>query len=70
MEFRPMDNPILNKEKTALCFFLVLMQRIFLDKKLGVNFYIPMSKSQENLKNSHKGDAVRKQKFVARKYFS
>lgn len=43
MELRPMENPILNKEKAALIFFAKLMERMVINEELQTNFYIPIS---------------------------
>ena len=70
MEFRSMDLPITAKEKAAIVFFVTLFVRMILDKKLKVNFYIPISVAD---KNFHKGllmNADINQKFYFRKYFS
>lgn len=48
IEFRPMENAITYKEKTALIYFVTLLHRMISDKKLGLNFYIPISKVNEN----------------------
>lgn len=70
VEFRPMDSPITNKEKTAMIFFVTLLQRIILDHKLGVNFYIPISKCDKNFEDAVKRDSILKSKFIFRRYFS
>ena len=58
VEFRIMDCPPTTKEKTSLVFFTTLLTRIILDKKMKVNFYLPMSLVDQNFKklisvNSH-----------------
>lgn len=40
------------------------------DKKLGINFYIPITKINENFDIAVKKDACIKEKFYVRKYFS
>ncbi len=69
VEFRPMDVPILPKEITAVIFFLTLFQRMISDKKLGVNFYMPISKINQNYESAFKIDSQTKEKFFFRKYF-
>lgn len=70
VEFRPMDSPITNKEKSALVFFTTLLQRIIVDKKMGINFYTPISKCDKNFDEAVKKDSILKSKFFFRKYFS
>ena len=70
VEFRPMDTPILNSEKTAFVLFTKLMHRLFVDQQLGVNFYIPMSKANENFNLAKTRNAFQQNKFTFRKYFS
>jgi glutamate--cysteine ligase catalytic subunit len=70
VEFRSMDSPILNKEKTALVFMTTLFQRIIIDSKLGINFYVPISKIDKNFAESIKIDAITSSKFFFRKYFA
>ena len=69
MEFRLMDNPILNKEKAAFTYFLVLFDRMIKDEKLGLNFYIPISLVDKNMDEAKKINAFSTRKFYHRKYF-
>lgn len=69
-EFRIADSPMLNKEKSVLVFFITLFNRIITDRKMGVNFYIPMSLVDENIENSHLFSALKQKHFWFRKYFS
>jgi len=39
-----MENVITYKEKIAFVFFSTLIRRMICDEKLGLNFYIPISK--------------------------
>ena len=52
IEFRPMDNPLLDKEKCALIYFATLWNRIITDERMDINMYIEMSKVHENMKRS------------------
>lgn len=44
LEFRPMENTITYKEKIAFIYFATIMRRMIGDEKLGLNFYLPISK--------------------------
>lgn len=70
MEFRSMDSPITDKETAALVFFSTLMQRMIVDEKLGLNFYVPISDVDKNFDTAIGRDSVDKGKFVFRKFFS
>lgn len=48
VEFRPMENVITNKEKTAQTMFITLIKRMISNKELGLNMYIPITKVNEN----------------------
>lgn len=60
VEFRPMDNVITYKEKMAFVTFVTLLRRMISDKKLGLNFYLPISKINENFKKVYLIDSFRK----------
>lgn len=68
VEFRPMDNPITYKEKMAFIFFVTLFRRMISDKKLGLNFYLPITKINENYNRCILKDAFYSQKQYFRKY--
>lgn len=65
VEFRPMEVQLTDFENAAYTVFLVLMTRVILTFQL--NFIIPLSKVDENLKESFKRDAVINGKFHFRK---
>lgn len=69
VEFRPMDNVITYKEKMALIFFTTLLRRMIGDEKLGLNFYVPISKINENFERAVRREAFTKEKMFFRKYF-
>ena len=52
VEFRPMDSPLLDKEKTALIYFVTLWHRIITDDRMDINMYIEMSKVHENMRRA------------------
>ena len=70
VEFRPMDIPITNKEKTAMIFMCTVFQRMIVDEQLGVNFYVPISVVDENFNKSYQRGAFTNAKIKVRKYFS
>lgn len=70
MEFRSMDLPITAREKSALVFLVTLFVRMINDKDLKVNFYVPMSKANDNFYKALERDADINSKFNFRKYFS
>ena len=69
LEFRCMDSPITEKEKSILVFITTLFMRIVTDKKLDVNFYVPISVVDKNYDEAIKRDALVKGKFIFRKHF-
>ena len=69
MEFRAMDNPITDKEKAAIVFFFTLIQRIIVDEKLRVNFYVPISICDDNFDQALIQDTMIKGRFMFRRYF-
>ena len=52
-------------ENAAFAIFVVLLSRAIL--KFNLNFYIPISKSDENLQTAQKIDAVKQGKFWFRR---
>ncbi|KAL5493226.1 hypothetical protein EMCRGX_G014373 [Ephydatia muelleri] len=64
VEFRPMELQLTDFENAAFVVFVVLLTRAILSFKL--NFYIPISKMQENMKRATHRDAVNSQQFFFR----
>ncbi|VDL85465.1 unnamed protein product [Schistocephalus solidus] len=65
VEFRPMELQLTNFENAAFATFIVLLTRTILSLKL--NFLIPISKVEANMKNAVKRDAVTQGRFYFRK---
>ncbi|CAG8459855.1 13849_t:CDS:10 [Funneliformis caledonium] len=65
VEFRSMEIQITDFENAAFAVFIVLLTRVILS--YGLNFYIPISKVDENMMIAHKRDAVLNEKFWFRK---
>ncbi|CAI2167497.1 15006_t:CDS:10 [Funneliformis geosporum] len=65
VEFRSMEIQITDFENAAFAVFIVLLTRVILS--YGLNFYIPISKVDENMLIAHKRDAVLNDKFWFRK---
>ncbi|KAK3759089.1 hypothetical protein RRG08_010702 [Elysia crispata] len=65
VEFRPMEAQFTDFENAAFTVFIVLLTRVILSYKL--NFIIPISKVDENMKTAFKRDAVLNDKFYFRK---
>ncbi|XP_043919687.1 glutamate--cysteine ligase catalytic subunit [Protopterus annectens] len=65
VEFRPMEVQLTDFENAAYVVFVVLLTRVILSYKL--DFLIPLSKVDENLKVAQKRDAVRQGMFYFRK---
>ncbi|XP_071506165.1 glutamate--cysteine ligase catalytic subunit-like [Diadema antillarum] len=65
VEFRPIEVQLTDFENAAFVVFLVLLTRAILTFKL--NFLIPISKVDENMKRAQKKDAVLNEKFYFRK---
>uniref|UniRef100_UPI00358F9772 glutamate--cysteine ligase catalytic subunit isoform X2 n=1 Tax=Myxine glutinosa TaxID=7769 RepID=UPI00358F9772 len=65
VEFRPTEVQLTDFENSAFVVFVVLLTRVILSYNL--NFLIPLSKVDENLKSAQKRDAVRQSKFYFRK---
>ena len=65
VEFRPMEIQLTDFENAAFTVFIVLMTRTILS--YGLNFYVPLSRVDENMTRAHVRDAVNTQKFFFRK---
>lgn len=65
VEFRSMEIQITDFENAAFAIFINLMTRVILSFKL--NFYLPISKVDENMQSAHRRNAVLEQKFWFRK---
>ncbi len=65
VEFRPMEIQITDFENAAFSIFIVLITRAILS--FDLNFYVPITKTTENMKTAHERDAVLDQKFYFRK---
>ncbi|XP_030345231.1 glutamate--cysteine ligase catalytic subunit isoform X2 [Strigops habroptila] len=65
VEFRPMEVQLTDFENSAYVVFVVLLTRVILSYKL--DFLIPLSKVDENMKVAQKRDAVREGMFYFRK---
>jgi len=66
VEFRTMEVQLTDFENAAFTVFIALVSRALLYFKL--NFYIPLSKVDENLKRAHERDAINQQKFFWRRH--
>lgn len=64
-EFRSMEVGITDFENAAFSVFVVLLSRVIL--AFNLNFYIPMSKVDENMNIAHLRDAAVSQEFYFRK---
>ena len=65
VEFRTMEVQLTDFENAAFTVFIALVSRALL--YFNLNFYIPLSKVDENLKRAHKVDAVLEETFWWRK---
>lgn len=65
VEFRTMEVQLTDFENAAFTVFIALVSRTLL--YFNLNFYIPLSKVDENLARAHKRDAVLDEKFYWRK---
>uniref|UniRef100_A0A6I8RN68 Glutamate--cysteine ligase n=1 Tax=Xenopus tropicalis TaxID=8364 RepID=A0A6I8RN68_XENTR len=68
VEFRPVEVQLTDFENSAYVVFVVLLTRVILSYKL--DFLIPLSKVDENMKVAQKRDAVRQGMFYFRKDIS
>lgn len=64
-EFRSMEVGLTDFENAAFSVFTVLLSRVIL--AFNLNFYIPMSKVDENMETAHMRSAVKSQAFYFRK---
>lgn len=67
IEFRPLDIQITDFENAALCLIIIILSRMILS--LHLNFKIPISKVDENIRRSNEMDAILTQKFWFRKHY-
>ncbi|OLN85564.1 Glutamate-cysteine ligase, partial [Colletotrichum chlorophyti] len=65
VEFRPMEIQLTDFENAAFSVFMVLVTRAILS--FDLNFYIPITKVDENMERAHSVDAVLREKFFFRK---
>lgn len=65
VEFRPMEIQITDFENAAFSIFIVLITRAILS--FDLNFYLPISRTTENMQKAHARDAVLQEKFYFRK---
>jgi glutamate--cysteine ligase catalytic subunit len=65
VEFRPMEIQVTDFENAAFSIFMVLITRAILS--FDLNFYIPISRTDENMETAHRHNAVLEQKFWFRK---
>ncbi|KAG8681919.1 hypothetical protein FRC11_000493, partial [Ceratobasidium sp. 423] len=66
IEFRTMEVQPTDFENAAMSVFLVLLSRAILS--FSLNFYLPISKVDENMKRAQRREAVRGEKFWFRKH--
>lgn len=66
IEFRTMEVQLTDFENAAMSVFLVLLSRAILS--FGLNFYLPISKVDENMKRAQRRGAVHEEKFWFRKH--
>ena len=65
VEFRTMEVQLTDYENAAFTVFIALLTRAI--SFFDLNFYVPMSKVEDNFRRAHKRDAVRGQKFWFRR---
>ncbi|AEO62432.1 uncharacterized protein THITE_2125101 [Thermothielavioides terrestris NRRL 8126] len=65
VEFRPMEIQITDFENAAFAVFMVLITRVILS--FDLNFYIPITKVDENMETAHARDAVLSRRFYFRR---
>ncbi|CAG8451283.1 2456_t:CDS:10 [Ambispora gerdemannii] len=65
VEFRSMEVQFTDFENAAFAVFIALLTRVIMIMRS--NFYIPITKVDENMRRAHKRDAVLKEKFWFRK---
>lgn len=64
VEVRPMEIQITDFENAAFSVFVVLITRAILS--FGLNFYLPIPRTTENMETAHRRDAVLNEKFYFR----
>jgi glutamate--cysteine ligase catalytic subunit len=69
VEFRCMDSPLTEIEKSIMTFICTLFFRVICDSRLDIDFYLPMSKVDENFKRAFQRNATTAHKFFFRKHF-
>ncbi len=67
VEFRSMEIQITDFENAAFSTFIALIGQAFIHHPDVLNFYIPISKIEENMKLAHKRDSVLNDKFFFKK---
>ncbi|KAM0333270.1 hypothetical protein ACHAQA_001931 [Verticillium albo-atrum] len=65
VEFRPMEIQVTDFENAAFSVFMVLVTRAILS--FDLNFYIPITKVDENMERAHAVDAVLNERFYFRR---
>ncbi|XP_078471986.1 glutamate--cysteine ligase catalytic subunit-like [Lampetra planeri] len=65
VEFRPMDVQLTDFENAAYVVFVVLLTRVILS--YGLNFLVPLSKVDQNIRKAQKRNAVLEEMFYFRK---
>ncbi|KAF9646777.1 glutamate-cysteine ligase catalytic subunit [Thelephora ganbajun] len=65
VEFRPMEIQMTDFENAAFAIFFVLLTRAILS--VNLNFYMPISKVDENMQRAQHRDALQTEKFYFRK---
>ena len=65
VEFRSMEIQMTDFENAAFAIFIVLITRAILS--FGLNFYVPIARTTENMETAHARDGVLKEKFWFRK---
>ena len=65
VEFRSMEIQVTDFENAAFSIFIVLITRAILS--FDLNFYIPITRTTENMETAHRRDAVLNDKFWFRK---
>ncbi|KAI6040303.1 glutamate-cysteine ligase-domain-containing protein [Pisolithus marmoratus] len=66
VEFRSMEVQMTDFENAAFAVFIVLLSRAIL--AFNLNFYVPISKVDENMQRAQKRNAAQSQKFFFRKH--
>ncbi|KAA1471786.1 glutamate-cysteine ligase catalytic subunit [Dentipellis sp. KUC8613] len=66
VEFRSMEVQMTDFENAAFAVFIVLLSRAIMS--MNLNFYIPISKVDENMHRAQQRDAARSSKFFFRKH--